>query len=372
MKYYLIAGERSGDLHAGNLVKAILKYDPVGELRGIGGSYMEEAGVTLSVNYSELAFMGFVEVIKNWNTVARYTKKSKNEIIQYKPDVVILVDYGGFNMRIASFCKENNIRVFYYITPKVWAWYQRRALKLKRTVDRMFVILPFEKDFFKKYDWDVDYVGNPVWDAVKSHEPKVEFLKLNNLRIERPIVALLPGSRKQELMRMIPVMTEVVKRNPDVQFGVAVINALDKNLYGEILQLKNVRAINEDTYNLLLNSTAAIVTSGTATLETALFKVPQVVIYKASESTYRLVKLIINVTFISLVNLIAGKEVIRELIQKDANPEEVSNELVRLMKDTQYRNRILSDYQDIIKTLDTGSASDNAGRLMVSYLKGTA
>jgi lipid-A-disaccharide synthase len=369
MRYYLIAGERSGDLHAGNLVKAIRKYDPEAELRGIGGDYMQEAGVALSVNYSALAFMGFIEVVKNWNTVSHYTKKSKAEILEYKPDVVILIDYGGFNMRIAKFCKKNNIRVFYYITPKVWAWYQARAKTLKRTVDRMFVILPFEKDFFKKFGWDVDYVGNPVWDAVKAHQRDPDFLVRNQLNSHTPIVALLPGSRKQELMRMIPVMTEVAIRIPQYQFAVAVIDSLDRALYGTILNLPNVKPIVEDTYNLLLNSRAAIVTSGTATLETALFKVPQVVIYKASATTYRLVKLMINVPFISLVNLIAGREVIKELIQDEANTASVSGELQNLVENENYRSKILGDYDNIIKLLDTGSASDNTARLMTMYLR---
>jgi lipid-A-disaccharide synthase len=369
MRYYLIAGERSGDLHAGNLVRAIRKYDPEAELQGIGGDYMQDAGVTLTINYSALAFMGFIEVIKNWNAVSYYTKKSKAEILAYKPDVVVLIDYGGFNMRIARFCKKNNIRVFYYITPKVWAWYQGRAKTLKRTVDRMFVILPFEKDFFKKFDWDVDYVGNPVWDVVKAHQPDPNFLNRNQLDNQKPIIALLPGSRKQELMRMIPVMTEVAARIPGYQFAVAVIDALDRSLYGDILNLPNVKPISEDTYNLLLNATAAIVTSGTATLETALFKVPQVVIYKASATTYRLVKLMINVSFISLVNLIAGKEVIKELIQDKANATAVSEELQNLVENAQYRNKILTDYDSIIKLLDTGSASDNAARLMTQYLR---
>lgn len=368
MRYYLIAGERSGDLHAGNLVKALRKLDPEAELRGIGGEYMEQAGVKLSINYSALAFMGFIEVVKNWNAVSYYTKKSKTEILEYKPDVVILVDYGGFNMRIASFCKKNNIRVFYYITPKVWAWYQSRAKKLKRTVDRMFVILPFEKNFFKKFDWEVDYVGNPVWDAVKAHTRDSDFLKRNQLDTQKPLVALLPGSRKQELMRMIPVMTEVARRSPQYQFAVAAIDSLDRKLYGEILDLPNVRPIVEDTYNLLLHSRAAIVTSGTATLETALFKVPQVVIYRASATTYRIVKWLINVQFISLVNLIADKEVIKELIQDDANVITIGNELKLLVEDQTYRQVILDEYANIINLLDTGSASENTARLMMKYL----
>lgn len=369
MKYFIIAGERSGDLHGGNLVTAIRKYDATATLQGVGGDYMQGAGVMLNTHYRELAFMGFIEVVKNISTVSRYIKKTKNEILEFKPDVIILIDYGGFNMRIASFAKKNNIKVYYYITPKVWAWYQRRALKLKKNVTKMFVILPFEKDFFKKFDCEVDYVGNPVMDAVKQHIPDKSFTSNYRLDPSKPLVALLPGSRKQELQRMIPVMTEVVNAFPQVNFGVAVVNNLDGSLYEPFRGYSNVSLIPEDTYNLLLNSRAAIVTSGTATLETTLFRVPQVVIYKASASTYRLVKLIITVKFISLVNLIAGKAVIKELIQDEANVTAIGAELKQLLSEGKYRQEMLSNYDRIIKTLDIGSASDNAARLMVQYLR---
>lgn len=369
MKYYIIAGERSGDLHGGNLVKELKKQDPQANLQGVGGDYMQAAGVTLKTHYRELAFMGFIEVIKNIRTVSRYIRKTKNEILEFKPEVIILIDYGGFNMRMAAFAKKNNIKVFYYITPKVWAWYQRRALKLKKNVTRMFVILPFEKDFFKQFDADVDYVGNPVMDAVKQHIPDRSFMSNYQLDASKPLVALLPGSRKQELQRMAPVMTEVVKAFPEVNFGVGVVNNLDGSLYESFRDFSNVYLIPEDTYNLLSNSRAAIVTSGTATLETALFRVPQVVIYKASASTYRVVKLMIKVKFISLVNLIAGKAVIRELIQHEANMNSISEELQRLLAEGKYRSDMLANYDQIIKTLDIGSASENAASLMVQYLK---
>ena len=369
MQYYIIAGERSGDLHGSNLVKAIKKNDPAARFRGFGGDYMREAGVELTAHYGELAFMGFIEVVKNWNTISRYTKKCKGDILKFKPDVIILIDYAGFNMQIASFGKKNNVKVFYYISPKVWAWYQKRALKLKATVDRMFVILPFEKQFFKKFDWEVDYVGNPVLDAVKTHQADPQFHKKNNLDASRPIVALLPGSRKQELQRMVPVMAEVAKASPQFQFAVATVSNLSAELYQPLTVLPNVTQINEDTYNLLLNARAAIVTSGTATLETALFKVPQTVIYKASSSTYLVVKWFIKVPYISLVNLIANKEVVKELIQEKATKDEVGAELHRLVSDGSYRTNMLQDYDKIYQTLDTGSASENAARLIVNYLK---
>ncbi len=370
MRYYIIAGERSGDLHGGNLVKALKRYDSDANLRGFGGEYMQEAGVELEVHYRDMAFMGLAEILTNLNKISNYIKQCKADITQFKPDVVILIDYGGFNRRIAKFGKKNGIKVFYYIPPKVWAWYQRRALELKANVDRMFVILPFEKEFFKKFNWDVDYVGNPVLDAVKAHQHDDQFIVKHQVKSENPVVALLPGSRKQELNSIIPLMEEVVKRFPQYQFAVASVSNLDQSMYGELRSLPNVKFIIEDTYNLLLNSNAAIVTSGTATLETALFRVPQVVVYKTSFVSYWIVKMLIKVPYISLVNLIIGKQVVKEMIQQDANAEDVSVELKLLLENQTYQQGILDAYDNLIKILDTGSASENAARLMVKYLRG--
>jgi lipid-A-disaccharide synthase len=370
MRYYIIAGERSGDLHGGNLAKAIKRYDSQAEFRGFGGEHMAGEGVSLTVHYRDLAFMGFLEIVKNLHTISKFIKVCKADISQFKPDVIILIDYGGFNRQIAKFGKKNNIKVFYYITPKVWAWNQGRAIELKANVDRMFVILPFEKDFYKKYNWDVDYVGNPVLDAVKLHTPDSQFRQKYGIQESDPVIALLPGSRKQELERMTSVMAEVVSKFPNLKFAVAAVNNLDQKLYNSFVSLPNVVLVHEDTYNLLINSTAAIVTSGTATLETALFKVPQIVIYKASAITYSFVKLVIKVPFISLVNLIAGKEVIKELIQQKANVDNISKELKLITTDNQYRNNMLAEYESIYKMLDTGSASENAGLLMIKYLRG--
>jgi lipid-A-disaccharide synthase len=368
MKYYIIAGERSGDLHGGNLIRAIKSHDHSAHFRGFGGDYMKEVGADIIVHYNEMAFMGFLEVAKNFRTISRYIKKCKQDILQYNPDVIILIDYAGFNQRMSRFGKDNGIKVFYYITPKVWAWWQRRALQLKATVDRMFVILPFEKDFFRKYDCEVDYVGNPVLDAVKSHKADPDFLTKNNFSTGKPLVAILPGSRKQELQNMAPVLAEAIKKFPEYQFAVAGINNLDKNLYAPFTGRANVKLVFEDTYNLLLNSNAAIVTSGTATLETGLFKVPQVVVYRTSPISYRIAKSFISVGFISLINLIAGREVIKELIQIHANADKIGNELQRLLQDQDYRLKIMKDYDEIYKKLDIGSASENTGRLMVKYL----
>jgi lipid-A-disaccharide synthase len=369
MKYYIIAGERSGDLHAGNLAKAIRANDPTAELRGFGGEFMEQAGVTLAVHYRDMAFMGLVEIFSNMGKIRKYTRLCKDDIVAYRPDVIILIDYGGFNLQIARFGKKQGFRIFYYIPPKYWAWYQNRALWLKPHVDRLFVILPFEKEFFKKFDWQAEYVGNPVLDAVKAHVADNQFMAKNNLPAKGAFIALLPGSRKQELKRIIPLMADVARREPNRLFGVAAVNNLDSSLYKEISDLSNVRLVFEDTYNLLLHSSAAVVTSGTATLETALFRVPQVVVYKASPMSFWIAKLLIKVQFISLVNLIAGKLIVKEFIQSEANPEAVAKELNMILGDKGYRDNMLEGYNQVIKILDTGSASENAARLMVNYLK---
>jgi lipid-A-disaccharide synthase len=369
MKFYIIAGERSGDLHGGNLVKEIIKRDPDSVFQGFGGEHMQRNGVKLTVHYSDLAFMGLAEVVTNMNKIRRYIRQCKDDIIQYRPDVVVLIDYGGFNLQIARFCKKMGIKVYFYIPPKYWAWYQNRALWLKPYVDKLFVILPFEKEFFKKFQWEADYVGNPVLDAVKAHQPDLNFLTANHFSKEKPLIALLPGSRKQELKTIIPLMTQVVKKFPEFQFGLAAVSNLSQELYGELPSFANVKFVLEDTYNLLQQSSAAIVTSGTATLETALFRVPQVVVYKASPISFWLAKFLISVPFISLVNLIAGREVVKEMIQKNANEEKVSDELKRMINDTAYRQTMLNGYNEIIKTLDTGSASENTAALMLKYLK---
>lgn len=369
MRYYIIAGERSGDLHGSNLVKEIRKNDPDAVFRGLGGDYLKDAGVSLFVHYAEFAVMGFVEVLLNLVKISGYLRKCGKDIIEFKADVIILIDYAGFNRQMARFGKRNNIKVFYYISPKVWAWNQGRAKQLKANVDRMFVILPFEKDFYRKFDWNVDYVGNPVLDAVKAHERDHSFLTQKGFDASRKIVALLPGSRKQEVLHIVPVMREVALGLPEIQFGLATVNNLDNALYDPLANCPNVRLVQEDTYNLLLHADAAVVTSGTATLETALFKVPQVVVYKASGLTIRLARWVIKVDFISLVNLIAGRLVVKELIQDDANTDNITSDLRDMLFNVHRRQQMLSDYDHIINVLDTGSASENAARLMVGYMR---
>lgn len=370
MRYYIIAGERSGDLHGSNLVEAIRKHDPDAVFRGLGGDYLRQAGVELFAHYAEFAVMGFAEVLLNIVKISGYLRKCGKDILNFRADVLILIDYAGFNRQMARFGKKNRVKVYYYISPKVWAWNQARAHQLKANVDRMFVILPFEKDFYQKFNWQVDYVGNPVLDAVKAHIPDRGFLEKRGFDGSQTIVALLPGSRKQEVLNILPVMREVIENFPQLQFAVATVNNLDTGLYQTVADCPNVRLVEEDTYNLLSHARVAIVTSGTATLETALFRVPQVVVYRAAPLTVWLVKLIIKVKYISLVNLIAGKDVVKELIQDDANVADISAELESLISNTAYRSQIVDDYDAIIRRIDTGSASENAARLMVRYLKG--
>jgi lipid-A-disaccharide synthase len=369
MRYYIIAGERSGDLHGGNLVKALRRQDPDAVIRGFGGDDMKEAGMELSVHYDQLAFMGFITLVANYATIRRMLKFCKDDIVSFQPDVVILIDYGGFNRRIAKFTKPKGIKTFYYIPPKVWAWYQSRANELKRTIDRMFVILPFEKEFYKKYGMEVDYVGNPVLDAVKAFSPDPGFRSRHGFDTDRPVVALLPGSRKMELKRMIPVMAELVNAFPEVQFAIAALGSLDGKLYDPLRIDPRVKWVTDDTYNLLAIASAAVVTSGTATLETALFRVPQMCVYKAGWLEMKIAKAVVKVEHISLVNLIAGKKVIRELIQEDASVESIAGELKQLLALGKYRDDMLAAFREIYATLDTGSASANAARLMTGYLR---
>lgn len=369
MRYYLIAGERSGDLHGSNLVKALRQRDPQAIFRGFGGNYMKEAGVEVVVDYNQLAFMGFLAVIANFRTISRLLKFCRQDVLAFKPDVIILIDYAGFNMRIARFAKAKNLKVFYYISPKVWAWNTGRAWKLKANVDHLFSILPFEKEFFKKFDWEVDYVGNPVLDAIKAFKPDPDFFVKNDLVTEKKIVALLPGSRSMELRRMIPVMAEVVRMNPDYQFVVAAVKTLHEELYQPLREISSVKFVYESTYDLLTHARAAIVTSGTATLETGLFKVPQAVIYKAGLLEYWLLKQLVKIPFISLSNLIANRLIIKEFIQHEMTATNLNAELKQLVEDSPTRKQMLSDYDDVYRMLDTGSASENTARLMIDYLK---
>jgi lipid-A-disaccharide synthase len=368
MKYYIIAGERSGDLHAANLIKSIKQEDSVAQIRAWGGDMMQQAGATVVKHYKNLAFMGFWEVAKNLPTIMGFMRECRHDILAYRPDVVVLVDYAGFNMRIAKFAKKQGIKVFYYISPKVWAWNQSRAVKIKENVDRLFVIFPFEVEFFKRYDYKVDYVGNPLLDAVASFRPNPLFRQQNNLP-DKLIVALLPGSRKQEVEKMLEVMLGVVSQFEHYQFVIAAIRNLPESFYEPFSRVPQVSIVYEQTYDLLANAEAALVTSGTATLETALFEVPQVVCYKTGTITYLIAKSLIQIGYISLVNLIAGKEVVKELIQENFNVSALVSELKKILKGSECRTEQLSNYKRIKELMGESGASERAAKLMVGYLK---
>jgi lipid-A-disaccharide synthase len=366
-KFYIISGERSGDLHASNLVLAMLKMEPKSRFRGMGGSYSKEAGVDLAVDYSEVAVMGFLEVVLGFRKVLRYLNLVKKDLLAYRPDALILVDYGGFNMKIAAFAKANSIPVHYYIPPKVWAWNQKRALKLKAFTDQIYSILPFEPEFFEKFDMKVHYVGNPLLDEIQKFEPHEFFFQKNEISYQ-PIVALLPGSRKQEIQAMLDRMVSLVKEFPNAQFVIAGVDSLPESDY---LGAKKagIKVVFNQTYDLLSHATAAVVTSGTATLETALFRVPQVVVYRTSAISYRIAKNLIRVPYISLVNLIAGKEVVKELIQDDFSIENLKNELNRIFSNVVYKGEMLQGYDLIQQRIGEGSASETTAGLILESLK---
>ena len=371
MKYYIIAGEASGDLHASNLVAEIKKKDKKAEFRGCGGDLMKAQGVDLLKHYRTMAYMGFVEVAVNLRKVLGNIALCKNDILEYQPDVVILVDYPGFNFRIADFAHEKGFKVIYYISPQLWAWKRRRVRKIKRSVDKMLVILPFEEEFYKRYGVDVTYVGNPLLDeqAKFGTSNRSIFLRRNSLGEKREIIAMLPGSRKQEVKRMLPVMLKVVLRFPEYQFVIAGVSSLDKVLYKKIIGNSDVFLIENQTYELLQNSSAAMVTSGTATLETALFSVPEVVCYKATGISYLLAKWMIKVKFISLVNLVMGKEVVKELIQGDLTEHNIVKELELLLRNGKRQRQLLEDYEELKGRLGSAGASEKAAEVIINVMK---
>ncbi len=373
MTYYLIAGERSGDLHGANLIRSIRQHDPQARFRAYGGEQMETAGATLVRHYREMAFMGFVEVARNLGTIRRIMRECQADLLAHRPDVLILIDYSGFNLRVARFAKAHGIRVFYYIAPKVWAWNPSRANKIKASVDRLFTILPFETEFFAQYDYKVDYVGNPLLDALVQFQPDPQFLTkiagITKSAQERPIIALLPGSRRQEILGMLPTMLSATRHFPDYRFVVGTVSNLPTSLYDELLQnYPNVGRVNDAAYDLLTVATAALVTSGTATLETALFTVPQVVCYKASKLFYAIAKRAMSVRFISLVNLIADREVVKELIQ-DFREDTVVSELRAILPGGSRRADQLAGYAEVRQRMGEPGASERAGALMVQALQ---
>lgn len=357
MKYFIVAGEKSGDMHAGNLCLELAKSQPDAEMMGWGGEKMEAAGVKILKNYRELAFMGFWEVIKNLPTILGFFKLAKKQIQDFNPDVVILVDYAGFNLKLAKWAKKEGFKVVYYIAPKAWAWRASRAETIKKYVDLLLVIFPFEKAFFEKYGIKTRFVGNPLFDEIAKFKTNSKFREENGLSNNR-IVALLPGSRKQEIESMLGLMSNLTKEYADIQWVVAGILNFDIGFY--TVHGGDFKVVFDQTYDLLSVADAAVVTSGTATLETALFKVPQVVVYKTSNFSYQIAKRLVQIKYISLVNLVAGKEVVRELIQEEYSLENTKNELEKLLFDNKFRDNQLIEYNGIIETLGTSKASANA------------
>lgn len=369
LKIYIIAGEASGDLHGGNLMKALKQENENINFRFWGGNYMQSIGGTLVKHIKELAFMGFIEVLFNIKKIIQNLRFCKKDILEFKPDALVLVDYPGFNLRIAEWAHANGIKVFYYISPQVWAWKKSRVFKIKRCVYKMFVILPFEKEFYEQYDYNVEYVGNPLLDAIEEYQitsDKMSFFDKYHLS-HKPIIALLPGSRKQEIMRKLPIMLEALEDFQCYQIIVACAPNLDDKEF-EIYQNKNVRFIKGNTYGILANAEAALVTSGTATLETALFKVPQVVCYKSSSISYFIAKKLVHIKFISLVNLIMNKEVVKELIQKECIPKNVRCELKNVIIGGKKRDLILEDYNLLIEILGGKGASKKVAQTLLKTI----
>ena len=370
MKYYIIAGEASGDLHGSNLIKELKRLDHNTQLRCWGGNLMQSAGATIVKHYKELAFMGFAEVIKNLPTILDNLKFCKQDIAAFNPDVLVLIDYPGFNLRIAKWAKANGFKVIYYISPQVWAWKESRVKLIRQVVDKMLVILPFEKDFFeKKWDYKVEFVGHPLVQVIN------DFLGSNQgIKKEGKIVALLPGSRRQEIAKKLPIMLESSKAFPGYQFVVAKAASLEDDFYTKLLSdYPSVSFVTNETYALLSKATAALVTSGTATLETALFKVPQVVCYKGSAVSYQIAKRLVKIKYISLVNLIMDKEVVKELIQDELTVLNLTKELDSILHDKEKISRIKNDYDALKKLLhQQTNASEKAATIIVDFTKSTS
>lgn len=367
MKYYIIAGEASGDLHGSNLIKGLKKEDPSAIIRCWGGDLMQQAGGQLAKHYKDMAFMGFLEVIANIPTIFKNISFCKEDIKKFNPDVVIFIDFSGFNLRIAKWAKKNGFKTNYYISPQIWASREGRINKIKRDIDAMYVILPFEKEFYeKKHGFPVQFVGHPLIDAIENTKivDETTFRKENDLNPEKPIIALLPGSRRQEVQKMLEVMLSIKGDFPTYQFVIAGAPSLPDEFYSPFLKGDKVGYVSNKTYSLLKHSHAALVTSGTATLETALFEIPQVVCYKGNWISYQIAKRIITLDFISLVNLIMKKEVVKELIQNDLTSENLKKELSKIVAGSE-RERILKDYKILKEKLGGKGASQLAARFIV-------
>jgi lipid-A-disaccharide synthase len=373
MRYYIIAGEASGDMHAASLMQEIRKNDPGAVFRCWGGNLMQTAGGELVKHYRDLAYMGFVEVAMNIRAIMKNIMFCKEDILQFRPDALILIDYPGFNLRIAEFAHRNGLKVIYYISPQVWAWKKSRVYGIRENVDKMLVILPFEKEFYRKYDYEVEFVGHPLLDAVNRpsvYKDAAAFRAAQQLSA-RPIIALLPGSRKQEIKRMLHVMASLADKFRDYEFVIAGAPSIDLSFYREISGTDKLKILFGQTHELLRQAHAALVTSGTATLETALFGVPQVVCYSGSAISYAIARRIVDVKFISLVNLVMDRQVVTELIQGDFNPENLEKEL-SLVLDESNRSHIKSEYNLLREKLGGEGASARAANALNSMLYANA
>jgi lipid-A-disaccharide synthase len=366
MKYYIIAGEASGDLHGSNLIKEIKHLDPAASIRAWGGDLMKDAGASLVKHYRDLAFMGFLEVIKNLPTILQNIKFCKQDIEAWQPDVLVLIDYPGFNLRIADWAKKHGCKVVYYIAPQVWAWKENRVKKMKVCIDKMFCILPFEKDYFKnKWNWDVTYVGHPLLPVIASFKSTIPLITEN-----KKVIALLPGSRKQEIIKMLPIMLSVTPHFPGYTFMVAQAPGQDAPFYNRyLIGYSNVTLIKNSTYDLLTIADAALVTSGTATLETALFKVPEVVCYKTSKLSYQIAKWLVKIKFISLVNLIMDKKIVQEIIQENLTEQHLTTALRNITENEAKRKEVMENYQSLHTLLAAGGedASTKVAKEIVAF-----
>jgi len=374
MKYYIISGEASGDLHGSNLIKELKKLDHAADIRCWGGDLMEQAGAKVIKHYRELAFMGFAEVIQNIGTIFKNIRFCKQDILSYQPDVLILIDYPGFNLRIAAWAKKQGLKIVYYISPQIWAWKENRIHGIKKNVDKMLVILPFEKEFYAKWNFDVEYVGHPLVEVIDQFRSEKKsdhlFFDIGKQLNDSNIIALLPGSRKQEILKKLPVMLQVATHFPDYHFVVAKAPGLTEDFYNELMESHpNVSAVLNQTYELLSKSRAALVTSGTATLETALFAVPEVICYKGNNISYQIAKRLIKIKYICLVNLIMDKEVVKELIQNEMNEANLVTELNSLLADEAKQQKMQSDFKELRNLLSAGgNASRNAATSIWEYI----